>query len=191
MSLGYSRRQFLKLCGATTVLVAVGNFNFLEKAQAAVPTLRIAGATITPGICAYCSVGCGISVYTDAVTGNVIDIEGDPDHPINRGSLCSKGSSLFQFVNNGNRLTTPLYRAPGTNTWVAKDWNTIMNDIANRVYTTRNSTFVTTDGAGITVNRTDAIANLGGAALDNEECYLLSKAMRALGINYLEHQARL
>ena len=191
MNLQFSRRQFLKLCGATTALLTVGELSFLQAVQAAVPTLRILGATITPGICAYCSVGCGISVYADATTGSIIDIEGDPDHPINRGSLCSKGSSLFQFVNNANRVTTPLYRAPGTNTWVAKDWNTIMNDIANRVYNTRNSTYVMTDGAGITVNRTDAIASLGGAALDNEECYLISKGMRALGINYLEHQARL
>ena len=188
--MGFSRRQFLKLCGATTALLAVGELSFLQQAQAVVPTLRILGATITPGICAYCSVGCGISVYTDA-TGSIIDIEGDPDHPINRGSLCSKGSSLFQFVGNTRRLTSPMYRGRNGTGWIATPWETIMNDIAAKVYETRNSTFVTTDGAGITVNRTDAIACLGGAALDNEECYLLSKGMRALGINYLEHQARL
>ncbi len=184
-----TRRKFLKLVGASTALLALGELRFLREAMAAVPSLRIQYATATPGICAYCSVGCGIIVHTSG--GSVINIEGDADHPINRGSLCSKGSSLFQLVNNANRVTKPLYRAPKTNTWVEKDWNWVLDQIADRVVNTRNSTFVATDSSGRTVNRTDAIACLGGAALDNEECYLLCKMMRSLGVNYLEHQARL
>ncbi len=176
--------------GASTALLAIGEFSFLKEVEAVVPSLRIQGATATPSICCYCSVGCGTTVYTDAVTGAVLDIEGDADHPINRGSLCSKGSSVFQLVGNTQRVTTPLYRAPGTNTWQVKDWNWTLDQIASKVYNTRNSFFETSVG-GITVNRVDAIACLGGAALDNEEDYLLSKMMRALGVNYLEHQARL
>jgi formate dehydrogenase major subunit len=177
--------------GASTALLALQEFSFLPDVEAAATSLRIQGATVKPSICAYCSVGCGLSIHSNAATGAIINIEGDPDHPINRGSLCSKGSSLFQLVNNSQRVTTPLYRAPGTNTWVAKDWDWVLNEIASRVYSTRNSTFEAIDEAGITVNRTDAIACVGGAALDNEECYLLSKMMRGLGVNYLEHQARL
>lgn len=187
--MGLNRRQFLKVMGASTTLLALREFGFLPEVEAAVPSLRIQGAGVTPGICAYCSVGCGLIVHSNS-TG-IINIEGDPDHPINRGSLCSKGSSLFQLANNSRRVTTPLYRAPGTKTWVAKSWDWVLDEIAGRVYSTRNNTFVAKDDSRITVNRTDAIACLGGAALDNEECYLLSKMMRGLGVNYLEHQARL
>jgi len=184
------RRQFLKLMGASTAMFALWEFNFLAEVEAVVPSLRIQYAVATPGICPYCSVGCGITVHTDPVALNVINIEGDADHPINRGSLCSKGSSLFQLVGNTQRVTTPLYRAPGTNTWQVKTWDWTLDQIATKVYNTRNTYFETALD-GITVNRLDAIACLGGAALDNEEDYLLSKMMRGLGVNYLEHQARL
>ncbi len=185
-----TRRQFLKVLGASTALAALGELNFLKEVQAVVPTLRIQGAIATPSICCYCSVGCGLTVYTDATTHNVIDIEGDPDHPINRGSLCSKGSSIFQLVGNTQRITQPMYRAPGASSFVTKTWDEIWPMIVNKVKTTRDTYFETSVG-GITVNRVDAIACLGGAALDNEEDYLLSKMMRALGVNYIEHQARL
>ena len=184
------RRQFLKLMGASTAMLALWEFKFLGEAEAVVPSLRIQYAIATPSICCYCSVGCGLTIHTDATTHNVINIEGDADHPINRGSLCSKGSSIFQLVGNTQRVTTPLYRAPGTNTWQVKTWEWTLDQIANKVKTTRDTYFETSSG-GITVNRVDAIACLGGAALDNEEDYLLSKMMRALGVNYLEHQARL
>jgi len=134
------------------------------------------------------------------LNGNLINVEGDPDHPINQGSLCSKGSALYQVHANERRLQKPLYRAPGSDRWEEKDWDWMLDKIAEKVKTTRDKTFITKEtitdektkaGLDVIVNRTDAIASLGGAALDSEECYLLQKMMRGLGVVYLEHQARI
>ncbi len=119
-----------------------------------------------------------------------MSIEGDPRHPINEGTLCSKGAAASQVANNPLRLKVPLYRAPGSDRWEEKSWDWMLPRIASRVKATRDASFQTEVGGGV-VNRTEAIASLGGAALDNEECYLLAKLMRALGIVYLEHQARI
>ena len=132
--------------------------------------------------------GCGAIV--SASGGKVINIEGDPDHPINRGSLCSKGSALYQVANNPRRLTKVRYRAPFADRWQEISWREAIQKIAKRVKKTRDETFQTRE-LGNVVNRTPGIAGLGGAALDNEECYTYSKLARALGIVYLEHQARI
>lgn len=152
------------------------------------------GATKTPSICAYCGVGCGIVVSTDG--DRLVRIEGDPDHPINEGSLCCKAQALYQVRNvdddlNPRRLTKVLYRAPGGDTWQEKSWDWAIDRIAARIKRTRDGSWIETDAGGNVVRRTEAIAHLGGAAHDNEECYLLSKAMRALGLVYIEHQARI
>ena len=123
-------------------------------------------------------------------------IEGDPDHPINRGAACSKGASLPQLHTvdgkiNPRRLTKVLYRAPGSSQWETKSWDWAIEEIAKRIKATRDATWVTKDEAGYTVNRTEGVASVGGAALDNEECYLLVKMLRALGLVYVEHQARI
>jgi formate dehydrogenase major subunit len=123
--------------------------------------------------------------------GKVINIEGDPDHPINEGALCSKGSALFQVANNDLRLSKVKYRAPGASAWEEKSWDWTIERIAEKIKETRDATFQLTDKKGQTINRTEAIACLGGAALDNEECYSYSKFARSLGIVYLEHQARI
>jgi formate dehydrogenase major subunit len=148
-----------------------------------------AGAKVTPTICPFCGCGCGFLVT--AVNGKVTNIEGDPQHPINRGAACSKGSAIVQIADNPKRLTKPLYRPPGGTEWQEASWDWAIDRIARRIKATRDSSWRRLDDAGRVVNRTEAIASLGGAALDNEECYLLSKAMRALGLVYLEHQARL
>ena len=149
---------------------------------------KIAYAKDTTTICPYCAVGCGLIVSSQ--DGKIINIEGDPDHPINEGALCSKGQSLFQVANNERRLAKVKYRAPGAADWEEKDWDWALDKIARNFIKTRNETFVKAEN-GVTVNRTDGVACLGGAALDNEECYLLVKLARSLGIVYLEHQARL
>jgi anaerobic selenocysteine-containing dehydrogenase len=120
----------------------------------------------------------------------VINIEGDPDHPINEGSLCSKGMALFQIAVNERRLQKVKYRAPGSSEWEEKSWDWTLSEIAKRVKKTRDATFIQKEDDKI-VNRTNGIACMGGAALDNEECYLLSKFARSVGITYLEHQARI
>jgi formate dehydrogenase major subunit len=121
----------------------------------------------------------------------VINIEGDPDHPINLGSLCSKGSALYQLANNDNRITRVMYRAPYSDKWEYKTWDWALNEIAKRVKATRDATFAEKNDKGQVVNRTTQIASVGSAALDNEECWLYQKFLRSVGLVYIEHQARI
>ncbi len=180
-----TRRQFLK--GLTTGAVAVGALSQAGCAPA-IPPLKTRGATNTTTVCPFCGVGCGQVVSTRG--GHVINIEGDPHHPISEGTLCSKGASGIQVVNNTRRLQKVLYRAPNGKGWEEKSWDWAFERIAARVKETRDKSFQTSVN-GRTVNRTEAIACLGGSALDNEEAYALVKFMRSLGLVYLEHQARL
>ena len=184
-SLKPSRRQFLR--GLTTGAVAIGALSQSGCAPA-VPPLKTRGATNTTTVCPFCGVGCGQVVSSRG--DKVIHIEGDPDHPISEGTLCSKGAAGIQVVNNSRRLQKVLYRKPNGAAWEEKSWDWALERIAARVKETRDKTFKTTVD-GHAVNRTEAIACLGGSALDNEEAYLLVKLMRALGLVYVEHQARL
>jgi anaerobic selenocysteine-containing dehydrogenase len=180
-----TRRQFLG--GLTTGAVAAGALT-QAGCGPAIPPLKTRGATSTTTVCPFCGVGCGQVVSTQ--NGQVINIEGDPSHPVSEGTLCSKGAAAIQVVNNPRRLQKVLYRAPGGTKWEEKTWDWALPRIAARVKETRDKTFQTTVD-GRVVNRTEAIACLGGSALDNEEAYLLVKLMRALGLVYVEHQARL
>jgi len=126
-----------------------------------------------------------------SANGKVVNIEGDAQHPINRGSLCSKGSSLTQLVNSNQRITKPMYRAPGASDWKTVEWDWVLEEIARRIKGTRDSNWIERDAEGHLVRRTEAIASVGSAALDNEECSLLVKALRGLGLVYIEHQARI
>ncbi|MFH0802752.1 MAG: hypothetical protein V2A78_10275 [bacterium] len=141
-------------------------------------------------ICPYCSCGCGLLIATGP-DGHIINAEGDPDNPQNRGALDPKSVSVRELSNSPLRLKKPLYRAPGSDKFEEKDWKWVITEVAKRVKTTRDATFQKKNDKGVTVNRTPAIAFLGGAANNNEECYLASKLTRALGIVYLEHQARI
>jgi anaerobic selenocysteine-containing dehydrogenase len=180
-----TRRQWLK--GLSTGTVAIGALS-QSACGPVVPPPKTLGATDTTTVCPFCGVGCGQVVSTKS--DSVINIEGDPGHPISEGTLCSKGAAAIQVVNNPRRLQKVLYRAPRGTAWEEKTWDWALEQIAARVKATRDSTFKTsTDGR--VVNRTEAIACLGGSALDNEEAYLLVKLMRALGLVYIEHQARL
>jgi anaerobic selenocysteine-containing dehydrogenase len=180
-----TRRQFLK--GLTTGTVAIGALT-QSGCGPAIPPLKTRGATETTTVCPFCGVGCGQVVSTR--NGNVINIEGDPGHPISEGTLCSKGAAGIQVVNNSRRLQKVLYRKPNGAAWEEKSWDWALERIAARIKETRDKTFKTTVD-GRVVNRTEAIACLGGSALDNEEAYVLVKLMRALGLVYVEHQARL
>jgi formate dehydrogenase major subunit len=182
---GPTRRQFLG--GLATGTVAAGALT-QAGCGPAVPPLKTLGSTPTTTVCPFCGVGCGQVVSTKA--GTVVNIEGDPGHPVSEGTLCSKGASAIQVVNNPRRLKKVLYRAPRGTAWEEKSWDWALARIAARVKETRDKTFKTAID-GRVVNRTEAIASLGGSALDNEEAYLLVKLMRALGLVYVEHQARL
>lgn len=184
-----NRRDFLKLSGISTgaaVALSLLPYTAAFAAPREFPLKRKVKETST--ICCYCSVGCGaiVTAYEDGI----IKVGGDPDHPINEGALCPKGQAMAQIhqVNgepNPYRLTKPLYRAPNAEDWEEKTWDWMIETIARRVKDTRDSSW------NAVTNRTDAIASLGGGELDNEECYLLAKMNRALGVVYLEHCARL
>jgi formate dehydrogenase major subunit len=182
---GPTRRQFLG--GLTTGTVAAAALT-TGGCGPAVPAIKTAGSTPTTTVCPFCGVGCGQVVST--AKGRVISIEGDPKHPVSEGTLCSKGAAGIQVVNNPRRLQKVLYRASGGTAWEEKTWDWAFERIAAKVKATRDKSFKTSVN-GRTVNRTEAIACLGGSALDNEEAYLLVKLMRALGLCYVEHQARL
>jgi len=186
-----SRRRFLQGGLAAAGLALTG-----KTVQAAneSPQLRIKGVKTSTTICPFCAVGCGLVVHTKG--GKVVNIEGDPAHPINQGALCSKGSSLFQVANNERRLTKVLYRAPGSDHFEERSWEWAVDTIASRMKETRDRTFKARevnkkDNKEYLVNRTEGMAFLGGAGLDNEECYLWSKLARSLGVANLEHQARI
>lgn len=184
-----SRRDFLKLSGGATGAVLLMQTPRPALAEGSRRLILKKKVGEVASICPYCAVGCGVIVATEG--GRVTNIEGDPDHPINQGALCSKGSALFQVANNERRLKKVLYRAPGGDRWEERDWDWALGQIARRIKETRDANWIEKDQDGYLVNRTEAIACLGGAAHDNEECYAMSKAMRSLGLVYIEHQARL
>jgi formate dehydrogenase major subunit len=190
-SMKITRRTFLKVSGATAAGTVMGGLGFdLSPAEVYAQELRIKGAKETTSVCCYCSVGCGIIVHTDS-SGKVINAEGDPDHPISEGALCAKGASSFQIAVNPNRLQKVLYRAPFTSTWKEVKWEWALEKIAANIKKSRDASFMEKNAAGQVVNRTNGIASVGSAAMDNEECWLYQKFLRALSIIYIEHQARI
>jgi formate dehydrogenase major subunit len=150
---------------------------------------RIHDAQVFRSVCPYCAVGCGQRVYVK--DGKVVDIEGDYDSPVSGGCLCPKGSASYQLDINERRWTTVKYRAPYATEWEDRPLDWAMDRIAQRVYETREATFRETDELGQPLNHTLAIGALGGATLDNEENYLITKLFHALGMVYIENQARI
>jgi formate dehydrogenase major subunit len=190
-----TRRDFLKASGVATAGMALTQLGFdltparIYAAQLRTK-LRIRDAKETPTICCYCSVGCGILVATDE-KGKVINTEGDPDHPISEGTLCPKGASTYQVAVSADRLKKVRYRSPHSEKWKEVSWDWALSSIALNIKKSRDKSFVLKNADGKTVNRTDGIASVGSAALDNEECWLLQKFLRSLGLVYIEHQARI
>ncbi len=189
-----SRRTFLK----TTIVggAGVSAFGFsLAPIYAQTRGLKIDRTTETRSTCPYCSVSCGVIIHTIGdkaknVTPQVVHVEGDPDHPINRGTLCPKGASLEQDIFNERRLLKPQVRRPGSDKWEDISWDDAFREIGQLVKKTRDETFVEKDEQGYTVNRCEGIAWTGGCTDTNELNYLAVKTMRSLGVCYFETQAR-
>ncbi len=189
-----SRRTFLRGALAGGAGFSLLGFD-LTPAQAQLKELKMARATETRSTCPYCSVSCGVLIYTigdkaKTVTPQVIHVEGDPDHPINRGTLCPKGASLEQDIMNPRRLLRPQVRRPGADHWEDIAWAQAIDEIAQRVKKTRDDTFIEKDDKGNTANRCESLAWIGGCTDTNEFNYLVVKTMRALGLTYMENQAR-
>jgi formate dehydrogenase major subunit len=189
-----TRRGFLKLTGVSAGTLALSEFGFdLARAAQVRQTLRIAGATQSHSVCPYCAVGCSLIAYTRKESdGSVrlLQIEGDPDSPINEGRLCPKGATAMQLATSNRRVEQPLYRAPGATAWQKMSWDDMLDKIARNIKATRDRTFVTTDATGHTVNRCEGMAFAGGAAFSSEEGYFATKMMRGLGVVFIEQQAR-
>ncbi len=183
-----SRRRFLAATGVLGLDLGA------TVARAGGQSETFGPGTVTTTICPFCAVGCGVLVTAAKDQSGktvVVHVEGDPDHPINEGALCSKGASLSQLANNEKRLRKVLYRAPGASEFQEKDWDWAAKEIARRIKRTRDETFAQRNADSAVVRRTTAIASVGSAAMDNEECWLYQKMLRAMGLVYIEHQARL
>ena len=191
-----TRRRFLSMSGAIGSGVALSSLGLdltALKAHAAglgkMDRLRSARQSIS--ICCYCSVGCNVICSTDRLTGKIINIEGDPDHPINEGSLCAKGAGLFGLTEvNEHRQKKVLYRAPKSDKWEEKDWDWSLKRIARLFKDTRDKDFMTHNAKGELVNRVETIGHYGSSNIGNEECWTLSVACRAMGMIHIDHQAR-
>ena len=208
--MGITRRGFLQVTATTFMASLAYEFTNQSEAMGAIQPkaeYKLVNTEEQPNICCYCSGGCGSLCSTR--DGVLINIEGDPDHPVNRGGLCSKGSAQFSVhsvisdvddsvISNPNRLTKPKVRRAGQTEFEDISWDQAIEEIAQKFKKLRDETFIETeevtlaDGTKqtVTVNRTEAIAELGAAMLDNEEAYLVQKLMRGMGVVYIDHQAR-
>jgi len=187
-----SRREWLRATTGGCAGLALGSLVDIPKVRASTQELKLSKINEFTTSCNFCSCGCGM--VASVRDGKLIAMEGDYDHIVNRGSLCVKGISMFATHASPNRLMNPRYRAPGSDHWEEISWENAVERVAEKIRKTRDATWIATEKLGDTevpVNRTDAIAFMGGAQNTNEECYLFQKAARLLGIACVEHQARL
>src|SRR5258706_3126601 len=189
-----TRRDFVKLGAASGGGLGGAALGFdLAAAIQVKQELRIAGAKEVHSLCPYWAVGCSLVAYTtqDAKGhSRLLQIEGDPDSPVNEGRLCPKGATAMQLAVSTRRVEKPLYRAPGSDKWQEISWDQMLDKLAQRIKESRDATFVAVDAKGNTVNRCEGVAFAGGAAFSSEEEYLAAKLMRSLGVVHLEQQAR-
>ena len=188
-----TRRTFIRTAGGAIVASTLG-FD-VRSAWAQAQELKISKTTETRSTCPYCAVGCGVIIHTlgdkaKNVTPQVIHVEGDPDCPTNRGTLCPKGSSLYHDILNDRRLQRPEVRRPGSDRWEPIPWDQAVEEIGRHIKSARDESFVATDAKGRTVNRCENIAFIGGCTDTNEFNYLVVKTMRGMGLAFIENQAR-
>lgn len=192
-----NRRQFFRICAAGVGSSSLAALGFAPgEALAEVRTFKLARTTETRSTCPYCSVSCGLIIYSlgdgsKNAHKEIIHIEGDPDHPVNRGTLCPKGAALLDFVHSENRLKYPEYRAAGSSEWKRIPWDEAYTRIAKHMKADRDANFIATNDQGVTVNRWNTTGLLASSAASNETDYLTVKVARGLGIVTLDTQARI
>ena len=197
MAIDVNRRQFLKLTAAGLGSSSAAMLGFAPgPALAQVRAYKLTRATEVRNTCPYCSVGCGLLMYSlgdraKNARPEIIHIEGDPDHPVNRGTLCPKGAALLDFVHSPNRLKYPEYRAPGSNQWQRISWNDAFARIARLMKDDRDKNFTTRTAEGLTVNRWLTTGLLAASASSNESGYITGKFVRSLGLLAVDNQARI
>ena len=193
-----TRRGFIKFTGAGLAASSLGVMGFGsagEALAAAVRPFKLAATTETRNTCTYCSVACGILIYSMGdraknARSNIIHIEGDPDHPVNRGTLCPKGSALLDIVHAPTRLKTPRYRAPGTSAFKDVSWDFALDRIARLMKDDRDKNFIAKNSSGVTVNRWTSTGMLAASASSSETAYVTWKVARSLGMVVFDNQAR-
>lgn len=191
-----TRRQFFKICTASVGSSSLALMGFSPAdALAEIRTFKLERATETRNTCPYCSVGCGLLMYSMGdkaknAKSTIIHIEGDPDHPVNRGTLCPKGAGLLDFVHSPNRLKYPEVREAGTSEWKRISWDDAFTRIAKLMKADRDQNFVAKTADGLTVNRWLTTGFLAASASSNESGYLTQKIVRNLGILGFDNQAR-
>ena len=190
------RRQFFRVSGAGLAGSSMVVLGFSPTAALAeTRQFKLARTTETRNTCTYCSIGCGLIMYTlgdgaKNVRGSIIHIEGDPDHPVSRGSLCPKGAGILDYVKSPNRLRYPEVREPGTNEWKRLSWDEALGRITKLMKEDRDANFIATNEAGQTVNRWTTTGFLAASASSNEAGYITHKVMRSTGAIVFDNQAR-
>jgi formate dehydrogenase major subunit len=193
-----SRRGFIKFTGAGLAASSLGALGFAYEGvalAAAVRPFKLSATTETRNTCTYCSVACGILIYSMGdraknALSNIIHIEGDPDHPVNRGTLCPKGAGLLDVVHAPTRLKNPRYRAPGSGEFKDVTWDFAIERIAKLMKEDRDKNFVANNNDGVTVNRWTSVGMLAASASSSETAYLTWKVARSLGMVVFDNQAR-
>ena len=191
-----SRRQFMQVTGSSLAASSLAVLGFSPStALAEVRQFKLTQAKVTRQTCTYCSVGCGLLMYVHGdgvrnVKETIMHVEGDPDHPVNRGTLCPKGAALMDFVNSPNRLKFPEYRAPGSNEWKRMSWDEALDRIARLLKDDRDANFQEQNASGQTVNRWLSTGMLAASASSNEAGYITHKVARSWGLLALDNQAR-
>ena len=192
-----SRRDLLKVSGLVGATGFISAFGFdLRPALAASRELKISNAREFKTVCPYCAVGCGAIAYVHGSGGlntvkSVIHIDGDPDSPINGGTLCPKGAAQMQLAMSPRLQKSPMLREAGSSEWREVEWDFAMDWFARKFKDSRDASFVERDEQGRTVNRCEGIGWVGSATVTNEDAYLITKTMRAMGLVYIDHQARI
>ncbi len=191
-----SRRQFFKICAGSMAGTTIAALGFAPTtALASARQYKLLRARETRNTCTYCSVGCGLLMYSlgDGAKNakeSIFHIEGDPDHPVSRGALCPKGAGLIDFIHSESRLQFPEYRAPGSDKWQRISWQEAFDRIAKLMKADRDANFIKTDAAGTTVNRWLTTGMLCASASSNETGFITQKFCRALGMLAVDNQAR-
>lgn len=199
MNIEVSRRHFMKLAGAGVAGSAITALGFGEAeatVAAHVRPYKLANATETRNTCPYCSVSCGMILYSrgDVKKGEkaeIFHVEGDPDNPVNRGTLCPKGAGVLDFIHSKQRVTRPMHRKPGSDKFEPVSWDFAMERIARLLKDDRDANFIETNKDGVTVNRWTSVGFLAGCATSNEAGWLTWKATRGLGLILVDNQARI
>lgn len=196
MSVRVSRRSFLKLSATGVATSSMAMLGFApEPALASIRHFKLTAATVTRNTCTYCSVGCGMLLYTRGDNGintvsDIYHVEGDPDHPVSRGSLCPRGAGVLDFIKSESRLSHPEVREPSTNEWKRISWNEALDRIARHMKDDRDKNFVSRDQHGHLVNHWTTTGFLAASATSNETAYLTQKVVRSLGMVAIDNQAR-